>query len=102
MVLIVTCIVIAVIIKTIWDLLFRKIEREKLLASYAESPLSHLFTMVWAVFFVMFFVGIFVPMFGNIQVTVSGWKVWQIGFFGNFGMWLITWFIDVDELDESR
>ncbi len=101
MVLIVACIVLAVMVKTIWDILFRKVERDKLLSSYAENPLSHLFVMVWSVFFVMFFVGIFVPTFGRLPLTESGWQVWQIGFLGTFGMWIATWFIDIDGLDEK-
>jgi len=49
----------------------------------------------------MFFIGILVPFFGELEITDSGWQVWKVGIIGFFGCWVFTWFVDIDKIDQA-
>lgn len=101
MALIIALMLFAGLCKIAWDLAFRKLERRQLIEEYQKTPKSSLFVFVWMVFFVMFFGGVIVPFFGQISITDDGWQVWEVGFFGTFGMWLINLFVDINKWDNS-
>lgn len=52
-------------------------------------------------FFLMFFVGIFVPVFGKFNLTEDGWQVWEVSGFGSLGMWIVTWLVEVEKMDRK-
>jgi hypothetical protein len=64
-------------------------KREVMLKSFADDPIKMSFHLIWLIFFIMFFGGIFIQPFGMIKLTENGWQVWEIGGWGFFGMWLI-------------
>ena len=94
------CLLLGLLAKVSWDFVTKPTERSKMLASYAAKPLVSTFMVIWLTFFLMFFVGIFVPVFGEANITEDGWQVWEVGILGFFGLWVITWFLDLDKLDK--
>lgn len=95
------CILLALLIKVAWDFFTKPDERGKMLQTLVSRPLHSAFMIVWMAFFLMFFLGIFVPPLGEMEITGGGWQIWQIGILGFFGMWIATWFLDIDKMDKQ-
>lgn len=74
-------------------------ERCKMLGGYAATPLASSVMIVWLTFFLMFFVGVFVPVVGQANITQDGWQIWEVGILGFVGLWAITWFAGVEKPD---
>lgn len=73
---------------TIWN----PVERKKAIEEARVNPGQSAFLLVWIVFIFMFFFGVFIPPFGEIELGDTGWKVWQIGTIGTFSMFGLTFF----------
>jgi hypothetical protein len=69
------------------------------LGGYAATPVASSFLVDWLTFFLMFFVGVFVPVVGQANITQEGWQIWEVGILGVFGLWVITWFVGVEKPD---
>jgi len=92
---------LALLAKISWDFVTNPTERSKMFAGYAAKPIGSTFLVLWVAFFLMFFLGIFVPVLGHINVTSDGWQVWEVGIWGFFGMWVITWFLEIERMDQK-
>jgi hypothetical protein len=90
------CFLLGLIVKILWDFATKPAKRQEMLAEYLSKPMPHLFMTLWMVFFIMAFVGIFVPIFGLMELTDDGWQVWEVGIIGFFGMWVASNLIDTD------
>ena len=88
------CLLLVVLGKALWDFVKKPSERHKMIRELYENPLQNLFMLLWMTFFLMAFVGVFVPPIGEIEITRSGWQVWQVGIIGFFGCWVITFFVN--------
>lgn len=66
--------------------------RTELLTEFRQNPAQHCFVLVWLFFGYMFFIGIFVPVFGELEMFNTGWEAWKIGGIGSLGCWVVTWF----------
>ena len=95
------CFLVAMMAKAVWDFVTKPASRNTMLAEYVQRPISTTFIMVWMTFFLMFFVGIFVPVFGKFNLTEDGWQVWEVGGFGSLGMWIVTWLVEVEKMDRK-
>ena len=95
------CLLLALLIKLAWDFFTKPVERATMLTGYAKKPIGSTFLVIWMAFFLMFFLGVFIRPLGDIQLTDDGWQVWEVGTLGFFGMWLVTWFISVEDLDKT-
>lgn len=93
------CLLLGFIAKSIWSLLVRNEEGQKLSTEIKDKPLQWLVLSLWLAFFLMFFVGIFVPALGEQKFLSSGWDIWQVGLVGFFAGWPV--FTLVDRLDKK-
>ncbi len=82
------CAIIALLVKAIWDFASSKKDREKIILEYRQKPRSHVFLVVQLVFFLMFFLGIFIPTVGSTRIGGLDLQVWQVGGLGFFVMWV--------------
>jgi hypothetical protein len=95
------CLLLAVITKTGWDFVRNPAERKGVVDGLLAKPMSSIFLIVWLTFFLMFFFGMFIPSLGETELGGTGWTVWQAGFFGFFGMWVITFFVKLEDMDKQ-
>lgn len=95
------CLLIALLGKVVWDFITKPGERTKMLQGYVNRPLASTYMVLWLAFFIMFFAGIFIRPFGEMNVTNDGWQVWEVGIFGFIGLWVVSWFVKIEDLDRK-
>ena len=69
-------------------------QRMRVAKAFRNEPLESWFVTIWLFFGYLFFVGIFVPLFGEIELLDTGWELWKIGGLGGLACWIATWFWD--------
>ena len=95
------CLLVGVLVKSTWDFSTNNRERAKMIADNRENPLSHAVLFIWLVSIVVFWIGIFIPAFGRLEIAETGWHVVEVGAIGFFGIWFLGWFIDIEKLDKK-
>ena len=69
-------------------------KRAKFASEILDNPVGHAFVLVWLFFGYMFFVGIFLPVIGDLEFFDTDWEVWNVGGLGALACWIISWFWD--------
>lgn len=95
------CCLIAMIIFGAWEVLTKREARRKLLLDVSTNPIASLVTAIGLVLFVMCFLGIFIPIFGDAEIGDSGWKVWEIGAIGTLVFALLMLVFDFEKLGKK-
>ncbi|SFQ14094.1 hypothetical protein [Tranquillimonas alkanivorans] len=79
------CLLIWIIAHTIVTAYRDKGERKKLFDEMRQEPLETIFLTTYSSAFVIFFIGIFIPALGEVEVGDTGWRLWQVAGVVSFG-----------------
>lgn len=77
----------------VWKLLTDPVARKRYAAEFNGAPGASILVMTWVACILVFFWGVFVPVFGTIKIPIFGTKLelWSLGGIGSavgFVVWL--------------
>ena len=87
------CLLVWIVVSTIWKAARQSSERASLVAEFKRNPLLCLVTFGMVLCIFAFGFGIFLPAVGTIPVFDTGWKLWQAGGVGAVLLLLASWSI---------
>ncbi|NGP16543.1 hypothetical protein [Devosia aurantiaca] len=75
----------------IWKIFTDPDARTRYAEEFNGAPFESLLVMAWVACILVFFWGIFVPVFGQVEVPILGrdMQIWSLGGIGAFAGWLI-------------